>query len=49
MKKEEKKVEFDLSVLNLKELIDVYENITDFLQYLEEQKIKLLDKEQENG
>jgi len=49
MKKVEKKVEFDLSVLNLKELIDVYENITDFLQYLEEQKIKLLDKEQENG
>ena len=42
-------MKFDLSVLNLKELIDVYENITDFLQYLEEQKIKLLDKEQENG
>ena len=49
MKKIEKKVEFDLSVLNLRELINVYENITDFLQYLEENKIKLLDKEQENG
>lgn len=49
MKKIEKKVEFDLSVLNLRELINVYENITDFLQYLEESKIKLLDKEQENG
>ena len=39
MKKEENKVDFDLSNLKLEELLKVYENITDFLQYLDETKI----------
>lgn len=39
MKKEENKVDFDLSALTLNELIQVYENITDFLQFLNENKV----------
>ena len=30
------KVEFDLSTLNLQELVEVYKNITDFLDFLQE-------------
>jgi hypothetical protein len=39
MEKVEKKVDFDLSVLSLEELVKVYENITTFLQFLDEKKI----------
>lgn len=39
MKKEENKVNFDLSALSLNELIKVYEDIISFLQFLEEKKI----------
>ena len=39
------KVEFDLSTLNLKELVEVYSNITDFINFLEESKIVLEEKE----
>ena len=45
MNKEENKVDFDLSVLSLQELIEVYQNIADFLQYVESSKIILEDKE----
>ncbi len=38
MKKEEK-VDFDLSTLTLHELIEVYNNITDFIKYLDESAI----------
>ena len=38
------KVEFDLSTLNLQELVEVYENITEFLEFLKENKITLEDK-----
>lgn len=38
------KVEFDLSALNLQELVEVYKNITDFLEFLKENKITLEDK-----
>ena len=45
MKKEEKnKVNFDLSTLTLEELIEVYENIQIFLDYLEESKIEIEEK-----
>ena len=37
--KEENKVNFDLSTLSLDELIKVYENITEFLEFLEDSKI----------
>lgn len=39
------KVDFDLSTLNLHELVEVYENITDFLSFLQENKISLEEKE----
>lgn len=39
MKKEEKKVNFDLSALSLSELIKVYEDITNFLEFSNEKKI----------
>jgi hypothetical protein len=39
------KVEFDLSTLNLQELVEVYTNITDFLEFLKENKISLEEKE----
>jgi len=44
MKKEENKVNFDLSTLTLEELIEVYENIQIFLDYLEESKIEIEEK-----
>lgn len=50
MKKEESKVNFDLSKLSLSELIKVYEDITNFLQFLDEKKIveeeKVEDKDE---
>lgn len=39
MVKEENKVNFDISTLSLSELIKVYEDITDFLEFLDEKKI----------
>ena len=42
---DDQKVEFDLSTLNLQELVEVYENITDFLDFLKENKITLEEKE----
>ena len=38
-------VEFDLHTLNLKELVEVYKDITDFLDFLHENKIPLEDKQ----
>jgi len=49
MKKNEKKVEFDLSALSLRELIEVYQAVTEFLQYIDDSKIKLKEMENENG
>lgn len=36
----EEKVNFDLSELSLRELIEVYNKITEFIQYLNENKIE---------
>ena len=44
---EEKKVNFDLSTLTLEELIEVYEDINVFLDYLEESKIEIEEKDKE--
>lgn len=41
MKNNEGKVDFDLSVLSLDELIETYKNILEFLKYLESSKIEL--------
>jgi hypothetical protein len=47
MKKVESKVNFDLSVLNLSELIKTYETIINFLQYLEDKKIVIEEESNE--
>ena len=47
-KTEEKKVNFDLSTLTLEELIQVYEDINVFLDYLEESKIEIDEKGKED-
>lgn len=44
MSKEDNKVDFDLSALTVQELVEVYENITEFLQILEESKIVIEEK-----
>ena len=46
VKKKENKYNFDLSNLSLKELIEVYENITNFLDYLENHRIEIETKEE---
>ena len=38
-------VEFDLHTLSLQELVEVYKDITDFLNFLQESKITLEDKQ----
>lgn len=40
MKKETSKVDFDLSVLTLSELVNLHEKVSSFLQYLKENKIQ---------
>lgn len=47
MKKEDEKVNFDLSTLSLEELIEVYSKIGDFLEYLDESKLVIEEKEKE--
>ena len=37
----DERVEFDLSALSLQELMEVYKNIVDFLDFLQENKIKI--------
>ena len=44
---EEKKVNFDLSTLTLEELLQVYEDINVFIDYLEESKIEVEEKGKE--
>ena len=44
MSKEVNKVDFDLSTLTLQDLVKVYENITEFLQFLEESRIVTEEK-----
>ena len=38
-------VQFDLSTLSLQELVEVYKNITSFLEFLQENKITLGENE----
>ncbi|MDD6272013.1 MAG: hypothetical protein PUA90_00640 [bacterium] len=47
-KVKEEKVDFDLSNLELRELIQVYENISEFLNFLDENKIEIEEKEKED-
>ena len=48
MKKEENKVDFDLSVLSFEELIKVYDDVNNFIKYLDNKKIIIEEKEKEN-
>lgn len=47
MKKEENKVDFDLSVLSFEELIKVYDDVNNFIKYLNDKKIVIEEKEKE--
>ena len=44
MKKDEKKVDFNLSVLKLDELIKVYGDINNFIKFLNDKKIVIDEK-----
>ena len=44
MTKENSKVDFDLSTLSLEELIEVYEKINEFIEFLGESKIEIEEK-----
>lgn len=45
MAKKEEKVDFDLSVLSLNELIEAYNNIEEFLGFLNDSKVEIEEKE----
>lgn len=45
MKEDVEKINFDMSILSLKELVQTYEEITGFIDYLEEKKIVIESKE----
>lgn len=49
MAKKEEKVDFDLSVLNLQELIDAYNNIDEFLTFLKDNKVEVEEKEDDEN
>ena len=49
MAKEENKVNFDMSTLSLSELIKVYEDINNFIQFLDEKKIVQEEKVDEKN
>ena len=44
MTKENNKVDFDLSALTLEELIEVYEKIENFLEYLDDSRVEIEEK-----
>lgn len=48
MAKENNKVDFDLSALSLEELIEVYEKINNFLEYLDDSKVEIEEKSGED-
>lgn len=48
MTKENNKVDFDLSALTLEELIEVYEKIENFLEYLDDSRVVIEEKSGED-
>ena len=44
MKKEEKKIDFNLSILKLDELIKVFDDVNNFIKYLNDKKIVIEEK-----
>lgn len=49
MIKNNDKIDFDMSLLSLEELVKVYSNIEDFLKFLNEKKIVTEKKADNNG
>lgn len=47
MKREENKFDFDLSILTFEELITVYNDVDEFISFLEGKKVEI-DKKEEN-
>lgn len=47
MKKEENKINYDMSTLTLSELIKIYEDITAFIAFLNDKKIVPVSKAEE--
>ena len=47
MKRADSKFDFDLSVLSLEELITVYNDVDDFISFLESKKVEV-EKKDEN-
>ncbi len=48
MKKEVNKVDFDLSTLSLQELIELYNELAEFLAYLNDKRIDMEEKVEED-
>lgn len=48
MAKKEEKVNFDLSLLSLNELIEAYNNIDEFLSFLNDSKLEEKEEEEED-
>ena len=44
MKKDEKKIDFNLSILKLDELIKVFDDVNNFIKYLNDKKIVIEEK-----
>ncbi len=47
MKREENKFDFDLSVLTLEELITVYNDVDDFISFLDSKKVEVEKKDED--
>lgn len=47
MKREENKFDFDLSVLTLEELITVYNDVDDFISFLDSKKVEIEKKDED--
>ena len=47
--KDENKVDFDLSTLSLEELIKVYESVGEFIEFLNDNKIEIEEKSEDEN
>lgn len=47
--KDENKVDFDLSTLSLEELIKVYESVEEFIEFLNDNKIEIEEKSEDEN
>lgn len=47
--REDNKVDFDLSTLSLEELIKVYESVDEFIEYLNDSKLEIEEKSEDEN